>query len=86
MNMFIFRALTLMIDGVSVYQARINMGRKLADRILREMPNHDIDVVIPIPDTSRTSALEVAQKLEFCSERVYQKPLHRPNLYHAWTD
>ena len=51
------------IDGVSVYQARINMGRKLADRILREMPNHDIDVVIPIPDTSRTSALEVAQKL-----------------------
>ncbi len=51
------------IDGVSVYQARINMGRKLADKILREMPNHDIDVVIPIPDTSRTSALEVAQKL-----------------------
>ncbi len=51
------------IDGVSVYQARINMGRKLADKILKEMPNHDIDVVIPIPDTSRTSALEVAQKL-----------------------
>ena len=39
------------------------MGRKLADKILKEMPNHDIDVVIPIPDTSRTSALEVAQKL-----------------------
>ena len=39
------------------------MGRKLADKILKEMPYHDIDVVIPIPDTSRTSALEVAQKL-----------------------
>ena len=39
------------------------MGRKLADKILKEMPCHDIDVVIPIPDTSRTSALEVAQKL-----------------------
>jgi amidophosphoribosyltransferase len=39
------------------------MGRKLANKILKEMPNHDIDVVIPIPDTSRTSALEVAQKL-----------------------
>ncbi|MDB9863446.1 amidophosphoribosyltransferase [Litorivicinus sp.] len=51
------------IDGVSVYQARINMGRKLADKILKEMPDHDIDVVIPIPETSRTSALEVAQKL-----------------------
>lgn len=51
------------IDGVSVYKARINMGRKLADKILKEMPYHDIDVVIPIPDTSRTSALEVAQKL-----------------------
>mgnify|MGYP001114711010 FL=1 len=37
------------IDGVSVYQARINMGRKLADKILREMPNHDIDVVMPLP-------------------------------------
>ncbi|MDP5341609.1 MAG: amidophosphoribosyltransferase [Litorivicinaceae bacterium] len=51
------------IDGVSVYAARINMGRKLADKILAEMPNYDIDVVIPIPDTSRTAALEVAQKL-----------------------
>ena len=35
----------------------------ITDKILKEMPNHDIDVVIPIPDTSRTSALEVAQKL-----------------------
>lgn len=39
------------------------MGRKLGDRILSEWPDHDIDVVIPIPDTSRTSALEMAQHL-----------------------
>lgn len=51
------------IDGVSVYQARRNMGRKLADKILRDRPDHGIDVVIPIPDTSRTSALEASQRL-----------------------
>jgi len=48
------------IDNVSVYKARLRMGETLARRILQERPNHDIDVVIPIPDTSRTSALEVA--------------------------
>lgn len=48
------------IDGVSVYHARLNMGRKLALKIQREYPTQfDIDVVIPIPDTSRTSALQV---------------------------
>jgi amidophosphoribosyltransferase len=51
------------IDNISVYRARMRMGDKLAERILREQPDHDIDVVIPIPDTSRTSALQVAQKL-----------------------
>ncbi|KAJ8574734.1 hypothetical protein ON010_g4481 [Phytophthora cinnamomi] len=51
------------IDGVSVYQARRNMGAKLAEKILRERPDHGIDVVIPIPDTSRTSALEASQSL-----------------------
>ncbi|GLD99968.1 hypothetical protein PINS_up008696 [Pythium insidiosum] len=51
------------IDGVSVYQARRNMGNKLAEKILRERPDHDIDVVIPIPDTSRTSALEASRRL-----------------------
>jgi amidophosphoribosyltransferase len=39
------------------------MGDRLADKILREHPVHDIDVVIPIPDTSRTSALQLAQRL-----------------------
>ncbi len=48
------------MDNVSVYKARMRMGESLAGKILREMPEHDIDVVIPIPDTSRTSALELA--------------------------
>ncbi|WP_179998320.1 amidophosphoribosyltransferase [Acinetobacter sp. YH12239] len=52
------------IDGISVYKARLKMGEKLAQKILREWSEeHDIDVVIPIPDTSRTSALELANTL-----------------------
>lgn len=51
------------MDNISVYQARIKMGEKLADKILAERPDHDIDVVIPIPDTSRTVALPLAQRL-----------------------
>ncbi|MFV5490972.1 amidophosphoribosyltransferase [Acinetobacter sp. ASP199] len=52
------------IDGISVYKARLKMGEKLAHKILREWSDeHDIDVVIPIPDTSRTSALELANTL-----------------------
>lgn len=52
-----------MIDDISVYKARLRMGERLADKILRDWPEHDIDVVIPIPDTSRTSALPLAFKL-----------------------
>ena len=51
------------IDGISVYKARLKMGVTLAEKILRERPEHDIDVVMPIPDTSRTSALELANRL-----------------------
>jgi amidophosphoribosyltransferase len=51
------------IDGVSVYKARLRMGEKLAEKIKREWGEHDIDVVIPIPDTSRTSALQMANRL-----------------------
>jgi amidophosphoribosyltransferase len=51
------------MNGVSVYKARLRMGEKLAAKILRERLEHDIDVVIPIPDTSRTSALQLANKL-----------------------
>ena len=51
------------LDGAYVYGTRMQMGRKLGDRIRSDWPDHDIDVVIPIPDTSRTSALELAQYL-----------------------
>ncbi len=51
------------IDGISVYKARLRMGEKLAKRMLKVWPDHDIDVVIPIPDTSRTSALQLANHL-----------------------
>jgi len=51
------------IDNLSVYKARLRMGEQLAGKIVREFPDHDIDVVIPIPDTSRTAALQVAYHL-----------------------
>ena len=51
------------IDNVSVYKARLRMGDRLANKIRRVWPDHDIDVVIPIPDTSRTSALQLANNL-----------------------
>ncbi|WJW74509.1 amidophosphoribosyltransferase [Thiohalobacter sp. IOR34] len=51
------------MDDVSVYKARLRMGETLASKISREWPQHDIDVVIPIPDTSRTAALQLANLL-----------------------
>ncbi len=52
------------IDNISVYKARMRMGSKLAEKVLRDWPDHDIDVVIPIPDTSRTAALQMANVLQ----------------------
>ncbi|AFT67126.1 MULTISPECIES: amidophosphoribosyltransferase [Cycloclasticus] len=52
------------MDNVSVYKSRLRMGEKLAEKIMRTRPDHDIDVVIPIPDTSRTSALQLANMLD----------------------
>ncbi len=52
-----------MIDGISVHKSRMRMGTKLAEKIKREFADHDIDVVIPIPDTSRTAALQLAYDL-----------------------
>lgn len=52
------------LDGASVYQCRINMGHKLAHKIRREWPDLKVDVVIPIPETSRTAALEIATELD----------------------
>jgi amidophosphoribosyltransferase len=48
------------MDDVAVYKSRLRMGEKLAEHMLKVWPDHDIDVVIPIPDTSRTSALQLA--------------------------
>ena len=52
-----------MIEDVSVYKARLRMGERLAAKIRRLMPQHDIDAVIPIPDTARTAASSLAQEL-----------------------
>jgi len=51
------------IDGVSVYESRLRMGVHLADKIRKQIPIDEIDVVIPIPDSSRPSAMELAHVL-----------------------
>jgi|TARA_B100000959_G_scaffold287500_1_gene373203 amidophosphoribosyltransferase len=51
------------IDDVAVHKSRLRMGEKLGQRLLRQWPEHDIDTVVPIPDTSRTSALQLANVL-----------------------
>tara|TARA_R110001592_G_scaffold144484_1_gene367604 strand:- start:12121 stop:13644 length:1524 start_codon:yes stop_codon:yes gene_type:complete len=51
------------LDGSSVYKARVRMGEYLAQKILREFPDHDIDVVIPIPESSRPCAMELAYRM-----------------------
>lgn len=53
-----------MMEDVSVYKARLRMGERLAQKIRRLRPDHDIEAVIPIPDTSRTAALALAQMLD----------------------
>ncbi|MEN3373637.1 amidophosphoribosyltransferase [Dechloromonas sp. ZS-1] len=51
------------IDGVSVYEARLKMGEALAEKVVKTIPVEEIDVVIPIPDSSRPSAMQLAQAL-----------------------
>jgi amidophosphoribosyltransferase len=51
------------MDGISVYQARLNLGETLAQRVISTMPPSAIDVVIPIPESSRPSAMQLAQKI-----------------------
>ena len=51
------------IDGISVHKCRMRMGVKLSRKVMREFPNNDIDVVIPIPDTSRSAALQLSYEL-----------------------
>jgi amidophosphoribosyltransferase len=52
-----------MMDGISVYQARLNLGETLAQRLVSTMPPSEIDVVIPIPESSRPSAMQLAQRI-----------------------
>ena len=52
------------IDQISVYKSRMRMGKRLANKITRINPDHDIDVVIPIPDSSTTAALQLADELK----------------------
>jgi len=51
------------MNGVSIYQSRMQMGQYLAEKIMREYPDHNIDAVLPIPDTSRTAALQLSYTL-----------------------
>ena len=51
------------LDGISVYQARLNMGETLAQRVISTMPPSHIDVVIPIPESSRPSAMQLAHRI-----------------------
>ncbi|MCE4027510.1 MULTISPECIES: amidophosphoribosyltransferase [unclassified Microbacterium] len=51
------------MNGISVYESRLRMGDRLADTIAKHVPLDEIDVVMPIPDSSRPAAMEVARKL-----------------------
>ncbi len=51
------------MDGISVYQARLNLGETLAQRVISTMPPSEIDVVVPIPESSRPSAMQLAQRI-----------------------
>jgi amidophosphoribosyltransferase len=51
------------IDGVSVYDARLRMGETLADKVRKQFPTGEIDVVMPIPDSSRPAAIQLAMQL-----------------------
>ena len=62
-----------LMDKIYVHKARLRMGMKLAERIKREWADHDIDVVIPIPDTSRVPASELASELDVPYREGYVK-------------
>ncbi len=69
------------IDKISVYKARLRMGKTLAKKILRLYPKHDIDVVIPIPDTSRTAAVQLAYHLNRKYREGFMKNRYIPRTF-----
>ena len=69
------------IDGISVHKARMRMGEMLASKIRKEWGSHDIDVVIPIPDTARTCALELANELDLKYREGFIKNRYIPRTF-----
>jgi amidophosphoribosyltransferase len=69
------------IDNISVHKARLRMGEALARKILEARPDHDIDVVIPIPDTGRTSALPLAYNLGIKYREGFIKNRYIPRTF-----
>lgn len=61
------------LDNIQVHKTRLRMGDKLADRIRKVWPDHDIDVVIPIPDSGRTAATQLANNLNVCHREGFIK-------------
>lgn len=69
------------IDGISVYQSRLRMGERLSKKILRVWPEHDIDVVVPVPDTARTAALQLATDLGVRYREGFVKNRYIPRTF-----
>jgi amidophosphoribosyltransferase len=69
------------IDRISVHKARLRMGEMLARKLNRLWPSHDIDVVIPIPDTSRTAALQLANELGLKYREGFIKNRYIPRTF-----
>ena len=67
------------VDGISVHRSRLNMGIKLAQKVAQTWADHDIDVIMPVPDTSRTSALAMANHLNipFCEGLIKNRYVGR---------
>lgn len=64
------------LSGVSVYKARLNMGRKLGERIRRDHPELEVDAIVPVPDSGRVAALELAHTLDLPYREALVKNRH----------
>jgi hypothetical protein len=72
------------MDGISVYQARLNMGETLAQRVISTMPPSEIDVVIPIPESAAPARCSWrTEDRQALPRGLREEPLRRPHLHHA---
>lgn len=72
------------LDGISVYEARLRLGENLAKEIKKSIPLEDIDVVMPIPDSSRPAAAQLAKALNLPYREGFIKNRYvGPHLHHA---